>query len=247
MDDPKRLPPAPAGWGDDPLTLYLVAVANNQYAAYLSFTELYAHIREAVNLLGKLTTNLNNVGDLVSITLLQRACSAFHAAAGLAMGGQSAESYPVMRAGLEYGLYGVATRDDPDRAILWLNRHADRAIKKKIWRVFAKGKMLELIRPRDSQLADALDALYEDLIDFGAHPNERGVNSTVTLKPVDGGIVLNTGYVMTPAQPAYRLALGRAFRVGVATAALGRLMYPERFAFLGLEARLKGLRAVAEL
>ncbi len=99
------------------------------------------------------------------------------AAIRIAMTGHAGAIFPTLRTALEYACYAFLITDDPALAAVWTNRHKSReALKasrnKFTGAVTATSKKLNEGQPGS---ADWIAEAYDTAIDFGAHPNPRGV------------------------------------------------------------------------
>jgi hypothetical protein len=130
---------------------------------------------------------------LMSGLLLNRSQYAFKAASGMALAGQIAEVFPMLRSVLEYAGYCLLLRETPDLESVFIGRHFSAELKQKQRRVFTIEKVKAAVRRRDTKLADIFDENYERSIDFGAHPNPNAVfSSTIPLYEGDGKLSLMT-------------------------------------------------------
>ncbi len=120
---------------------------------------------------------------LVPVFLWGRSHSAYLAACRLAMSGQHPEAFPVIRAQLEQSWYAFHIAMDEseglDRVTTWLRRNEDAETRKRCIKEFAVGNVRATHALHDSTNAADVNAIYEELIDFGAHPNPLGVLGSI--------------------------------------------------------------------
>ena len=119
--------------------------------------------------------------------LLLRCQYAFKAAAAMALAGQAADVFPVLRSVLEYAGYCLLIFETPSLEGVYILRHADGAAMKEQRDAF----QIRAIKGTVSRhCSTALTTLFEDLyqrtIDFGAHPNPNAVFSTTSLDETKG-------------------------------------------------------------
>lgn len=95
----------------------------------------------------------------------------------IAISGHAAAVFPVLRTALESACYAYLIAKTPDLASVWLHRHDDRDSLKACRRSF-DGAVRTVAREIDAEQpgggAWLLEA-YDAAIDFGAHPNVKGV------------------------------------------------------------------------
>ena len=231
----------PPSWASDPLSAYLDSFATNQHACFVHLPELYRYLVEVDRVFRALLSNLDETPEWFASFFARRSLSAFLAASALALGGAVAEVYPVLRSCLEQALYGLHISADPERGNLWLNRHAGPSSKGQLVRTFRTGALIATVGERDKPLSVSVSEIYEDLIDRGAHPNERGLMTTSAIEQDESRIRLSVTF-LTGDSPVYRVALINTCRVGVASIALCRLIFPEPFERLGLKDSFLALR-----
>jgi hypothetical protein len=121
--------------------------------------------------------------QVVPALLLLRSFSAFRAAVmvGLSL---PTDGFPLQRSCLEYAGYAKLIFDNPDAGELWLKREEDAA---KVRSTFTNRGVRESIAKDDEPLSKVYQELYERTIDFGAHPNEKGVLGSVVRESVGTG------------------------------------------------------------
>jgi hypothetical protein len=129
--------------------------------------------------------SLHDPKPLMSAVLLNRCQYAFKTASGLALAGQVVEVFPILRSVLEYAGYGLLLHESPELESVFVLRHLSPKEKKKQKDAFNIGAVKVAVRRRNTNLADVFVENYERTIDFGAHPNPRGVFSAMV--PVDEG------------------------------------------------------------
>lgn len=221
---------APPGWGEDPLSDFIEAARQNTFATFLRLRTEFGRLSDVDRLFVKASENLHGLSDetlLLPATFFHRAHSAYRGACRLASSGQVAETYPVLRACLEYSVYAFFVQGNRDKAEIWLKRSDDAASRKKV-------KDLFKITPMLASLADpAVTDLYERTIDFGAHPNELALTSTTRADTHDGSRRLEVASLVGDS-PVLRVSLKTTAQVGVASLRTFKRVFRERFDLLGL-------------
>jgi len=119
--------------------------------------------------------------------LMMNAYLLFLSGTHAALQGHAAAMFPLLRAALENACYAFLISKKPDLGRVWINRHRDDAAMRASRTTFT---------PAVRTTADAINALqphsgniivecYEAAIDFGAHPNPRGVLGHVSFGEAD--------------------------------------------------------------
>lgn len=170
---------------------------------------------------------------------LVRIHSAFLAAIRLAMSGQAAESFSVLRSAIEQAWYALHIAKDPkapERANTWLSRNVDDSSKAKCKSEFTVARVRSTHEGLDPETARELQNRYENLIDLGAHPNQLGLFATIKKTKSEKQVDYKVGILASDSK-AVPFALRMAVAVAVGGLKVFNLIYPERFtiAALGLE------------
>ena len=119
--------------------------------------------------------------SIVPLMLYFRSHSAFRGAAALGMGGAHVEGYANLRQCLEFAGYAAQVFDDPALADIWWDRDQDEESEKKVRRTFTHGAVRTAIEKHDAKLAGVYELLYDRIIQFGGHPNEKSVTANLKL------------------------------------------------------------------
>jgi hypothetical protein len=231
----------PPRWGADLLSAFIDNALANIFATFVHKPIQYKYILDVDSCFYKAASNLSNPTDFVAAFLLLRSHSAYRAACRLALSGQAAESYVVLRSCLEYAIYALHINKNSPLAELWLQRHADDASLRAMRNEFQHAKVIRTLQRTDAKLCDSIALLYERTIDFGGHPNERAVTGSMEIN--SGG---NSKEYLQIYLHSDGLALEHALKT-TAQCGLGSLLvfqciYPERFALLGINEKLYRLR-----
>jgi hypothetical protein len=144
----------------------------------------YALLEEADQLLSDSIRDLKLRGEVIGNLLGVSGYMYWLAAIRNAMSGHAAAVFPLLRTALESICYWVKIEGDPKLATIWVERHKDEEARKQSRDAFASA-------PRDvarrfgisdpEALGSHLTVLYDSLIDFGAHPNPRGLFDGISL------------------------------------------------------------------
>ena len=236
---PEQLPP----WGDDPLSVDLMSKAErNVRVTALNWPEVYEVLQKTHTLFKRLVELLEgDPGDpnLSAPRLLILRCnSAVLAGMRLAMSGQAVEARPVLRGAIESAWYALHIAKDPappKRAKLWWDRHARPAAKQACKNEFKVETVRATHEALDAKTAQVMQQLYADSIDFGGHPYERGVASSLGLDKSKLDEVTVSVAVLQPGRLPAAAALKAAVDVTIGAAKTVEPIYPERFRVMGVD------------
>jgi hypothetical protein len=113
--------------------------------------------------------------------LLLNAYQLFLAAVRTGLSGHTAAIFPLLRASLESAAYGFLLVEKPELSSVWTNRHASETDKKACRSAFTFEKAIAGIGAKSPDIHKLAKQAYESTIDYGAHPNVRGVFGHVSL------------------------------------------------------------------
>jgi hypothetical protein len=162
--------------------------------------------------------------EITPSLLMLRSFSAFRASVMVALSLPS-DCYPVQRLCLESAGYAKLMTKTPDLAKVWLRRDENPAEAKSSFTVRA---VRDAIATDDEQLAAIYQALYEQSIDFGAHPNEKGVLGSVLAESIGTGVLQ---FAMLGAnEMAVQHALRCCAQAGICSLKVFNLIFGDHFA-----------------
>jgi hypothetical protein len=225
--------PFPQRWADDPLSEFMQAAFKNSLATFVHKKHAFDLLLKIDGVFKRIGENLNNAGNPITPALLHRSYSAFLASCRLSMSGQAVETFPLLRSCLEYALYALHITENPAFAEVWLRRHENEESLRKVKRSFQHVRVMETLLNRDAVLHDDLFQLYEQTIDFGGHPNERGVSSSTAMRTEGDEVVIRSQYLHGNS-PSLDHALKATAQIGLKSLMVFRLIIRERFDLLGL-------------
>jgi len=161
-------------WAGDPLAQYLAAAWRNTVSAFTAERQRYRALVEIDGVFRQLVENLGVTPEHLSSTLLVRSHAAFLSTASLALSGQVAEAYALMRVTLEAALQGLFVAGNPERQKLWVGRSDDADARQRMHAEFTSDAMLRHLRDIDPATAGIYDKLRDRTIERGAHPKTFG-------------------------------------------------------------------------
>lgn len=111
------------------------------------------------------------IGSILSMN----ACMMFLAGARMALSGHSAAVFPLLRTALESASYAMIIERDPTLIDVWTNRHQSEADKKASRNAFTFERGAIHLKGLAPEIYGLAKQAYEGAIDYGAHPNVKGV------------------------------------------------------------------------
>ena len=231
----------PSGWGGDEITKFLDRARINSYATFANLKPEYGKLSGIDATLRKLMDNLLNTKDWFAAFFLLRAHSSFLAAVRLGVSGQISETYAMLRLSLEQTLYGFYLSQNPASHETWLRRHDSDDHKEKVRNEFKIRSLLNTLKTSDETQAKIAETLYNQTIDYGAHPNERALMQTLQVDKSADRVEFKVIYLTEDGLPL-RLCLKTTAQIGVCVLDVFRLVFKERFSLLGLTPVLEQLR-----
>lgn len=140
--------------GDDGLVAAL-----RRYDDYLR-RDLWAHVAQS---------------SAIGFILQMNAYMVFLAGVRIALSGHAAAVFPLLRTALESASYGLLIERDPVLADVWTHRHRSETDKKASRKAFTFDKGIVHLKDMAPGIYYLAKLAYEGAIDFGAHPNLKGV------------------------------------------------------------------------
>lgn len=228
----------PEGWGQDPLGEFLVASQANGYAAFVRLRKDYDLLSRIDQLFRKAVAHLDNTPDWMPLVFLLRSHSAFLGAVRLAMSGQLAEAYAVLRGALESALYGLHIARHPELARIWLERNESPERRQEVRTTFSAGRLLTALDKENRRVGSAARTLYERTIGYGGHPNEQAIVQSLQVDHEGTKRRIQLNY-LTVENTAHCLCLKTVAQVGTCILEIFRLVFSERFDLIGLSVELQ--------
>lgn len=223
----------PPGWAQDMLSAYLQEFRGNQWAAFHNKRPEMRDLIALDDMFNRLLNGAKNPQPFIPATFLLRAHSAFRAAVNLAMGGQLYEVQSLLRLCLEHTAYGFFIGDDQALWTRWMKREESKKNKEAVRREFAHGAIKNKVKKADAAVGGNFEAMYERLIDFGAHPNEMGFSMS-TLLERDGRETRISGLHLHGEGVALDFSLTAVAQTAICALQIAHLIYPIRMDLAGI-------------
>lgn len=235
--EPYEAVPDPPGWGTDHLSTFTRDAQWNVKATAHNHRELYEVLRESLQLYHDFTQHPRETdGTILPAMLLRQAHSSFLGAAHMALATQAGEVYPLLRAALEAALYAHHGATSREAQRVFLERGHDDAARDACRREYTVRRVMDTLRAADAAVADRVHQHYNDLIDYGAHPNAAQLLTRLRIDDGESDQTFNLGYfAATPAVVAY--ALKQVAVTALVCLEVFRLVWPERMAIVGVDER----------
>lgn len=230
----------PKRWAEDPLSEFIQDAFKNSLATFVHKKHAFDLLLKTDGAFRRIGQNLDNAGNPLAPALLHRSHSAFLASCRLSMSGQATETFPLLRSCLEYALYALHINENPSYAEVWLRRHENEESLRTVKRSFKHVHVMETLLNFDEALHNDLSQLYEQTIDFGGHPNERGVSSSTAMR-TEGDTIVIRNQLLHGDSLALGYALKITAQIGLGSMKVFRLIFRERFDLLGLRDTIDSL------
>jgi hypothetical protein len=245
-EDAKKSEPAtkdatPPGWGHDELTRFWDHARANQLGTFANKRGAYERLAEIDRAFVTICNGWTNPDSELTTMLFLRCHSAFRVAAGLAAAGQAVECYSLNRTALEFAGCGLHIFRNPKDGMVWLNRHKDAASTETAKQAFSHRKVLASVRAANRHAGDRFETLYQQTIDFGAHPNQLSVTGHMAIVDEADRREMRAIYLHGDGL-ALDMALKTTARCGVCSLELMQCVYNARFELLGVNAAMPHLK-----
>lgn len=122
----------------------------------------------------------------------------------------------------------------------WMRRNDSETHREAVRKEFTANKVKKKLQDADGKVSTAYETLYEQLIDFGAHPNEKGFSMSSTIRRENGEVHIEAVYLHGDGLPL-RSALRTTAQVGICVLRIGQTLYPQRFNDLDLDTELQAI------
>ena len=226
---------APPNWGKDQLTSFLEHAYSHCWA---TFNQKQPQIQKLICVDACFLRNgqgwINPKQNMLACAMFFRCHAAFRAMCRLAMSGQIAETAPTGRVALEFAAAALRIHKNEDLAYTFLNRHDGEAEFKASKNEFSASRYKEELSKISKYISRKYDELYKELIDYGAHPNERGFStSTLQNETEDGGCQISQ-VILHPDGPDLDFCLDQTYRTGIFCLEINEITFSSRFSLLSI-------------
>jgi hypothetical protein len=217
------------------LTTYLDSVRGNQFG---SFHNKRLVVQDLIHLDASFAAALDGWRDPsspVALMLLMHSHAAFRAGAGAAMAGQIAQAPCLLRLCLECAGFAAIIHQDAALAQTFLRRSDGDEGRRTVRKRFKAERIAKAVAVLDRQLPQTFTRLYDELIDFGAHPNESMLIASMRLVRTASATEIESAYLSGDGLPL-DFTLRRVILVGLWAAQVLVALLPERAKLVGVDA-----------
>lgn len=231
----------PPNWGNDSISEFIETARHNTFATFVNLHNQYLRAKNINDVYKKLIDNLINTPEFLAAFFLLRSHSAYLGGVRLAISGQIAETYMVLRGCLEAAIYGVYLSRHKESQEVWLRRHDDEKSLKRVKEEFKIGKLLKFLESVDQRTYQIANLLYARTIDYGAHPNELALTSLISKIEENDKIQYNLPY-LSKHTPAFKLSMKTTVQVGICALDIFQNVFSDRYKILGIDQELNKLK-----
>lgn len=234
-ESPQQVPPChPSQWGVDELTGFMKTSEENGFATFERLKPEFEPL-VGINKLFHLAHDcMTNAEKWFSCLFILKSHSAYMGACRLVIAGQIPEGFQVLRGALESSLYGFFIAQHPEMKEVWLRRDESETHRRKVRDEFKPKRIIGEMKAADQKAGDAADRMYEELIDYGAHPNEKGMS--LRLEILSDEQIREFRIKMLNPKPEYLVfGMRTVARVGLVCIRIFGLIEPHRYKLSGLD------------
>jgi hypothetical protein len=233
----------PPGWASDDLTSFIQMATDNIAATFHNKKRAFNALKDIDSYFQSIIDNLLNAPDFLASLLLLRTHSAYRAACRMSLSGQVPEAFVLLRSCIEYSLYALHINKNPEAGEKWINRHQDEEALKSAKNEFTYGRVIKTLETIDSSIYQTSRGLYERSIDFGAHPNERSITSSLKIIKGKDRIEFQQLYLASDGKLLSH-GLKSTAQVGLCSLYILRHIFKERFDIIGVTQKMDKYRAI---
>ena len=235
----EKNPPLPP-WEDDLLSSLFADAASNERVSSLNLPKIYSLLKQIHSTFDCVRAAIeqdHRDERVLPRILLVRTYSAFFAAVRLAMSGQTFEAAPVLRAAIEliwYALHVACDPQPPKRGIIWLKRDSSTKARAQCKQEFSIANVLKTHEGLDVTSARILKQLYDEIVDFGGHPNKKGVLASLHREEQQDTVTYRIG-ILNPDPLLVNVTLKAAIEVAICVLKVSQLIAPSHLKVEGLD------------
>ena len=223
------------------MTKFLNAARDNQHATFHGKREAMAKLIAIDAQFVKVSNYWLNPKSEIEAMLFLRCHAAFRTAAGLAMAGQMVEVCVQNRAMMENAGYSVHIHRNRALEKVWLDRHKSATDLKASRKAFRHEDVVASVTAANKHAGGRFEDMYQQMIDWGGHPNERSVTGNMEMIEEE-----NRRVMLAIMLHGDGLQLDYALKVvaqcGLISLEMMETVYPEKFELLGIRAAMLELR-----
>ena len=229
-------------WGKDDLSSFIDSAQHNELATFDNNKKAYQTLKDVDGIYHGMSESLANTKSLIPSLLLLRSHSAYRGASRLTLSGQIPESFVLARSCLEYALYALHIEKNEKLSDIWMNRHKDSDGLKACRKSFKHINVMETLKSVSAKEHDVVQKLYERTIDFGGHPNELAVTSSLKIRHDPEKINFEQFYLVGDSLQLDH-GIKSVSQIGLASLFVLRFIWKQRFDMAGYTAKMDTLKS----
>lgn len=235
--------PLPPGWAIEPLSQFIQSAQENVYASFVHMQREYQTLSSIDSLFLDVPLSVPpDIEPVYKAQLFVRSHSSYRTGCQLAMSGQNAECFSILRGCLEFALYALRMHGDKSIVGTWARQEDKPESKQQAKRAFQAVKLFEKLKAIDPELETTIRKLYDRTIDFGGHPTERSISSNQKLERRKTSIRVQQAQLNpTPLNVAH--CMKTAAQIGCGSLSIFAHIYADKFKAKGMTEKLNQLRA----
>ena len=226
-------------WSGDPLARCLAAAWRNTVHAFTAESQRYDALAEVDAVYRQLVGDAEVNSERVAATFLVRSHGSFLAATSLALSGQVAEAYVLMRSAMEAALHGLYIAGSPERQKQWLNRNDDPSSGQSAVDMLSEGAASAHLQELDAEAARVYEKLHSRTLQRAVHPNTYA--NLARVKPPGDDGDFNREYFVCDDE-VQRSCLRSAAQAGICSLSIFFFAFADRYRALQLGDRINQLR-----
>lgn len=239
----KNTPPC---WAGDDLSLFIQMANENTYAIFHNKKREFEIIKYIDKLYGTVIDHLLNPEDFLASMLLLRSHATYRGACRMSLSGQIYEAFVLLRSCIESSLYALHIDKNPSAGKKWLNRHISEASLKDAKKEFKFCTVIKTLQSVDYSISQTTKLVYERTIDYGGHPNERAISSSMKVIEKEGRKEYRQLYLIGDTE-ALTFGLNSTAQVGLCALYILRHVFKERFDIIGITQKMDQYRSIVKL
>lgn len=142
-----------------------------------------------------------------------------------------------LRGAIEASWYALHMAKDPrppERVSIWLNRNTDTATRNQCKTEFRVSSVRATHEAVDADVAAIFQQLYDETIEFGAHPNEQGILAAISHDGTAAPPRLNV-QILSDNNVLIAAAMQRAIEIGIGVLKTYELIFSDQFRAASLD------------
>lgn len=231
---PNASPCHPSRWGTDELTRFMKTAEENGFATFERLRPEFDSLIRINRLFHLANDCMTNVEHWFPCLFVLKSHAAYQGACRLIISGQIPEGFQVLRGALEASLYGFHIAQHPDEAKVWLRRDEGEEQKQKVREAFKPKVIIRALKVVNEEAGKAADRMYEELIDYGAHPNEKGLSLRLETLSDEEKREFRIN-MLNPKTEYLQFGIKTSGRVGLVCVRIFGVIEPERYQLSGLD------------